>query len=275
MISIKDYSITVSFGKYYKYLELPCKSWIKARKLFRRPSFHFYFGPMNVKDFVAYSQGQEKIANQMVRDEKDFILIKNVICLLAITSLINSPIRLIIDNGIILFFINLITSTALVVYFFFKTFAECDRLKIHETTFNIKTPYWVTKSKGYHFFASTEYVKWCTSKWFPILLSSSDVGWKTKWSETDVRYERPGYFSIIFGRNVYKAWQFVITVTAPKGGQCPDYMRDEIYWTMLLTYLQCGKDIDKTKEILSGCWTGDGTKYPEWDENFLLLEKNP
>jgi len=69
-------------------------------------------------------------------------------------------------------------------------------------------PGYIYNQIGYYPFASTEYVKRNTSKWFPVFISSSDVMWKDKYGEP--QYERPGYFTIIFGRDYHKAWQFLI-----------------------------------------------------------------
>lgn len=43
--SFKSMTLRFTFGKYYKFLQCPFKTWWKARKYFRRPRFKFYFGP--------------------------------------------------------------------------------------------------------------------------------------------------------------------------------------------------------------------------------------
>lgn len=39
-------TLHVDIGKYHKYLQCPFATWWKARKYFRKPKFHWYFGPM-------------------------------------------------------------------------------------------------------------------------------------------------------------------------------------------------------------------------------------
>ena len=43
---------------------------------------------------------------------------------------------------------------------------------------------------------------------------SRDVGWKDKWNEP--RFERNPIFTIIWGTDINKAWQFAFTLKAPK-----------------------------------------------------------
>ena len=104
-------------------------------------------------------------------------------------------------------------------------------------------------TKGYWPMASTEYLKWYTSKWFPIHVMSWDIGWKDKWNSP--RYERPGHFIIFFGRNYKTCWQFSMVVTAPKtfcANDCTIEDNDDNYWESMLWYLnysdEYNKDID-------------------------------
>lgn len=55
--------------------------------------------------------------------------------------------------------------------------------------------------------------KWC-QKYFPLTVISRDVGWKDKWNEP--RFERNPIFTIIWGTDINKAWQFAFTLKAPK-----------------------------------------------------------
>ena len=66
-------------------------------------------------------------------------------------------------------------------------------------------------------FATWKYLEWYMPKWcqkyFPLTVISRSIGWKDKFDEP--RYERPGIFTIIWGTDINKAWQFAITVKAP------------------------------------------------------------
>lgn len=91
---------------------------------------------------------------------------------------------------------------------------------------------------GYWPFASTDYLKWYTPKWFPIHISSTDICWKDKYNSP--RYEFPGYFIIFFGRNYRTHWQFSIVPHAPEIYCCNDCTikdHDENYWESILWYL--------------------------------------
>lgn len=94
------------------------------------------------------------------------------------------------------------------------------------------------RQKGFWPFASTEYLKRTTSKWFPIHIVSSDIMWKDKYDSP--RYEHPGYFVIFFGRDYHKHWQFSMIVTAPKTLCCNDCTKvdnPDNYWECILNYL--------------------------------------
>lgn len=91
---------------------------------------------------------------------------------------------------------------------------------------------------GYWPAASTEFLKWHTPKWFPIHVSSWDIGWKDKYNTP--RYEHPGYFIVFFGRDYHKHWQFSMTVTAPDffcNNDCTVKDHDDNYWESMLWYL--------------------------------------
>lgn len=105
------------------------------------------------------------------------------------------------------------------------------------------------KNKGYWPMASTNYLKWYTSKWFPIHIMSSDIGWKDKWHEP--RFEMPGHFIIFFGRNYDTCWQFCMTVHAPEvycANDCTHKDHEDNYWESMLWYLhyadEYNNDID-------------------------------
>lgn len=42
----KSMTLTLQWGKHYKFLQCPFATWWKARKYFKKPKFKFYFGPM-------------------------------------------------------------------------------------------------------------------------------------------------------------------------------------------------------------------------------------
>ena len=101
-------------------------------------------------------------------------------------------------------------------------------------------------TKGYWPMASTEYLKWHTSKWFPIHIMSWDIGWKDKWDTP--RYERPGYFIIFFGRNYRTCWQFSMVVKAPEvycGNDCTRLDHEDNYWESMLWYLNYADSYNK------------------------------
>ena len=101
-------------------------------------------------------------------------------------------------------------------------------------------------TKGYWPMASTEYLKWYTSKWFPIHVMSWDIGWKDKWNSP--RYERPGHFIIFFGRNYKTCWQFSMVVKAPEVYCCNDCTRtdhEDNYWESILWYLNYAESYNK------------------------------
>ena len=91
---------------------------------------------------------------------------------------------------------------------------------------------------GYWPAASTEFLKWYTPKWFPIHISSWDIGWKDKYNTP--RYEHLGHFIIFFGRDYHKHWQFSMTVTAPEffcNNDCTVEDHGDNYWESILWYL--------------------------------------
>lgn len=99
-------------------------------------------------------------------------------------------------------------------------------------------PYYYV-DKGFRYFVSGDYLKWATPKWFPVLIESRDIDWKSKFDTP--RYEHPGFFSIIIGRNLKTAWQFAIIVKAPdiyflNNGKTKDKIHSEAYWESILWY---------------------------------------
>ena len=248
------------------YLQCPFKSWWKARKVFRTPRFKFYFGPLEKVTGAWYKGGdkaQKESANKMLDS-----YIRKKLTIEAITIFIIQLIT-------ILFFINHIFLVLLVVVTCFGLYVkhalEYMGLEAKPVDFNLKAPMLSTEDRGFVYFVSRDYLKWWSK--LPITIDSRDVGWKEKWGEA--RYERPGFFSIIIGRNFSKAWQFCMYVKEPLPRKGPltkkKFMSDEIYWTMLLTYVYFADcNIEKAKELLSGCWSGtDGIETPEWYEDFL------
>ena len=111
------------------------------------------------------------------------------------------------------------------------------------------SPCYLPKQKGYWPYASTEFLKWYTPKWFPIYITSRNISWKDKWNAP--RYEYPAYFSIFFGRSYQKCWQFLILVHPPKiqyerlcedGSVKLESNYPDDYYQMLLWYLEYYKD---------------------------------
>lgn len=107
--------------------------------------------------------------------------------------------------------------------------------------------------KGFRYFVSGDYLKWSMSKWFPILVESRDICWKDKYDTP--RYEHPGFFSIIIGRNLKTAWQFAIIVKAPdiyflNNGKTKDKIHAEAYWESMLWYNNYYKEYKSDKPDL-------------------------
>lgn len=114
---------------------------------------------------------------------------------------------------------------------------------------------------GYWPAASTEFLKRYTPKWFPIHVSSWNIGWKDKYNTP--RYEHLGHFIIFFGRDYHKHWQFSMTVTAPNffcNNDCTVEDHDENYWESMLWYLHYAdtyntlnnkRDIVKARDSMS------------------------
>lgn len=100
-------------------------------------------------------------------------------------------------------------------------------------------PKYLYEDKGFFYFVSFNYIKWKTSKWFPILMESRDIVWKDKYNSP--RYEHPGFFSIIVGRNPKTAWQFAMVVTSPKiyyleNVRERSLISEDSYWESILWY---------------------------------------
>ncbi len=107
--------------------------------------------------------------------------------------------------------------------------------------------------KGFRYFVSADYLKWSMSKWFPILVESRDICWKDKFDTP--RYEHPGFFSIIIGRNLKTAWQFAIVVKAPNiyflnNGKTKDKIHSDAYWESILWYNNYYKEYKSDKPDL-------------------------
>lgn len=121
---------------------------------------------------------------------------------------------------------------------------------------------------GYWPAASTEFLRWNRpkwSRWIPIHIFSDDICWKDKWNTP--RFERPGYFMIIFGNNYHTHWQLSFLFKAPKffcGNDCTHISNDDCYWESMLWYLYYGedynkendnkKDLIKARDTMQGNW---------------------
>lgn len=118
--------------------------------------------------------------------------------------------------------------------------------------FKIK-PQYIYMDKGFRYFLSGDYIKWNTSELFPVLMESRDICWKDKYNTP--RYEHPGFFSIIFGRDLRYAWQFVIVVEAPeiyytKKNGTKEKLIEDMYWESILWYNNYYEDYDCDKPNL-------------------------
>lgn len=147
--------------------------------------------------------------------------------------------------------------------------------------FKIK-PQYLYEPKGFIYFVSKDYIKWRTSKWFPILMESSDIYWKDKYDSP--RYEHPGFFSILFGRNPNTAWQFAMIVKAPKIYHLIDGIKrkeldEDSYWESILWYRhyydEYGSKFPDIKKAFNNCdWkvNCDGYTYSQFNELLLTDE---
>lgn len=124
------------------------------------------------------------------------------------------------------------------------------------------------QQKGFWPFASTEYLKWTTSKWFPINVFSQDIVWKDKYDSP--RFERPGYFIIFFGRSYHNSWQIGFSVKAPEFWCNSNSTRcdsPDNYWESMLWYLFYNdqyesekRDIVKARNTLQSHWSTSVSK---------------
>lgn len=116
--------------------------------------------------------------------------------------------------------------------------------------------------QAFYPFASTNYIKRSTVKWFPIYIGSQDIGWKDKWNEP--RFETNGYFMICFGRNYETAWQIGFIVKAPKTFiyDCNRLDIEDNYWESILWYLyynekyksKTGRNLIKARNSFNNHW---------------------
>lgn len=114
-------------------------------------------------------------------------------------------------------------------------------------------PQYIYMDKGFRYFLSGDYIRWKTSELFPILMESRDICWKDKYNTP--RYEHPGFFSIIFGRDLRYAWQFVMAVDAPdiyflNNGKTKDKIYSDVYWESMLWYNNYYKEYESDKPDL-------------------------
>lgn len=133
-------------------------------------------------------------------------------------------------------------------WFFGKT---CKNHGMKQTKFG---EYEDIEQQGLWPFASTEFLKWNVSKWFPISIYSWDICWKDKYNTP--RYERPGYFVIFFGREYKSCWQLSFTVKAPAvfcNNDCTTLDYDDNYWESMLWYLHYADEYnpdEQTRDIV-------------------------
>lgn len=114
-------------------------------------------------------------------------------------------------------------------------------------------------------FVTWKYLEWYMPKWcqkyFPLTVISRSVSWKDKYNTP--RYERAGIFTIIWGIDINKAWQFCMLVKAPevyadiseedkeklKDSENSDWLlklHDDDYWETMLWYTNyAGKNFEE------------------------------
>lgn len=83
--------------------------------------------------------------------------------------------------------------------------------------------------------------------WLSFYYFNSDITYKTKWGESDFRYEYPAHITLVF-------FGLAISVTAyiPKADE-DDWLCQDDYWESLLTYNHFNGDIEKTDKAM-GYW---------------------
>jgi len=83
--------------------------------------------------------------------------------------------------------------------------------------------------------------------WLSFYFFNSDIMYKTKWSESDFRYEYPAHITLVF-------FGLALSVTAyiPKVDE-HDWTCQDDYWESLLTYNYFNGDIEKTNTVM-GYW---------------------
>lgn len=96
------------------------------------------------------------------------------------------------------------------------------------------------------------------------------LGWKTKWSTSDIRFEWNPLWSFVFFK-----WQFAIIFTGakPKSEFQDAYLVDDLYWEMWVYYSKCS---DKTKskiERVKETFDWSGWKRKHQIKNMLFKKK--
>lgn len=104
--------------------------------------------------------------------------------------------------------------------------------------------------------------------WLSFYYFNSDIVYKTKWSDSDFRYEFPAHITLVF-------FGLCISVTAyiPQADK-EDWMCQDDYWESLLTYRYFNGDLKKTNATM-GYWNhpgGKGFKF-RFQPRFLIRKK--
>ena len=106
----------------------------------------------------------------------------------------------------------------------------------------LEDSWWTEKGKQNHPILSKiiKHPLWPLPYWLSFYCFNHDIMYKTKWSETDFRYEYPTHFTLVF-------FGLCISVTAyiPKVDD-KDWLADDQYWESLLTYQYFNGDLEKT-----------------------------
>ena len=106
---------------------------------------------------------------------------------------------------------------------------------------------------------------WQLPIWLSFYVFNSDIMYKTKWDESDFRYEYPAHFTVVFF-----GLAFSITAYIPKEND-DDWLCQDEYWESMLTYQYCNGDLKKTND-LCGWYNRPGEKGFQFKFNPRFLK---
>ena len=105
--------------------------------------------------------------------------------------------------------------------------------------------------------------------WLSFYIFNHDIMYKTKWSESDFRYEYPSHFTIVFF-----GLCFSMTAYIPKKNE-DDWICQDQYWESMLTYEYYNRDLEKTNDVCG--WynrPGDNNFRFKFDSRFLKKKED-